>query len=139
MRKEQHQTHLLAESILRGELLPYKHKHLIDCENRILTVNNQYFKKFLQLLTLYLLINTVYLNNKTYSYQIVPYFLNLVYSLFINHTKIYSLLYNSRNCPFGILEFGILGLRIFEFGILGFRILGFRIQEIRLQEMGFGK
>ena len=69
MCKEQHQTHLLAESILRGEPLPYKRKHLIDCENRILTVNNQYFKKFLQLLTLYLLINTVYLNNKTYSYQ----------------------------------------------------------------------
>jgi hypothetical protein len=42
MRKEQHQTYLQAESILRGEPLPYKCKHQIDRENRILTVfNNQ--------------------------------------------------------------------------------------------------
>ncbi|CAG8739458.1 4413_t:CDS:1, partial [Rhizophagus irregularis] len=44
MRKEQHQTHLPAESILHGEPLPYKRKHLIDRENRILTVfNNRKF------------------------------------------------------------------------------------------------
>ncbi|CAB4423974.1 unnamed protein product [Rhizophagus irregularis] len=40
MHKEQHQTYLPAESILHGEPLPYKRKHLIDCENRILTVFN---------------------------------------------------------------------------------------------------
>ena len=40
MQKEQHQTYLQAESILCGEPSPYKRKHQIDRENRILNVFN---------------------------------------------------------------------------------------------------
>lgn len=40
IRKEQHQTELQIENILRGEPPPYQRKHYIDRENRILSVFN---------------------------------------------------------------------------------------------------
>ena len=40
MRKEQHQTELQIESIIRGEERPYQRKHIIEYENRLLTVFN---------------------------------------------------------------------------------------------------
>jgi hypothetical protein len=40
MRKEQHQTELQIESILRGEARPQQRKHHIDRENRILNIFN---------------------------------------------------------------------------------------------------
>ncbi|CAB4418896.1 unnamed protein product [Rhizophagus irregularis] len=40
MRKEQCQTELQIESILRGEARPYQRKHIVERENRLLTIFN---------------------------------------------------------------------------------------------------
>ncbi|CAB4474192.1 unnamed protein product [Rhizophagus irregularis] len=40
MRKEQHQTELQVESIIRGEERPHQRKHYVDRENRLLNIYN---------------------------------------------------------------------------------------------------
>ncbi|CAB4385256.1 unnamed protein product [Rhizophagus irregularis] len=40
MRKEQHQTELQVESIIRGEERPHQRKHYVDRENHLLNIYN---------------------------------------------------------------------------------------------------